>query len=368
MGSDYYRRQVLSHQEKIGQLQKEKSNHASKASDALSKANAAKQAATRTSSLSTVQSKFKEAQRYDEEYAKHQKEISRIEAKITDEMRRRGDAERNLQREEKREVEETQRKSLRFAREQEERAKRLESSANQHEYQLHSIGHTLRGHDTLHRQTQEAIVRLSRLPEKISVLFVAANPLDQQQLRLDEEARSIQEMIRKAKHRDSVEFHSHWAARPLDILQAVNEYDPSIVHFSGHGSEEAELVMQGSDGESKLVTKEAIAAALATCSENIKLVFFNTCYSRAQAEAVVKYIPAAIGMNTSVSDDAACIFSSQFYSAIGFGYSVRKAFDQARAALMLEGVSEENIPELFCGEGLDANELVIVSPNKHDVN
>lgn len=362
MTSEYYRRQVQFYQERISRLQMEKSRYAGKASDALNKANTAKLAIARTKSLSTIQSKQREAQRYEDEYAKCQKELARIEGKITDETKRKGDAERYLLREEKRESEQAQRKAQDLAREQEDRARRLETTASQHDYQLHGIGHTLRTHDHLHRQTQEALERLSRLPEKITVLFVAANPLDQQQLRLDEEARAIQVMIRKAKHRDSVEFRSHWAARPLDILQAVNEHDPSIVHFSGHGSEEAELVMQGNDGETKLVTKEAIAASLATCSEKIKLVFFNTCYSRGQAEAVVKHIPAAIGMNTSVGDDAARLFSSQFYSAIGFGHSVKKAFAQAKAALMLEGIPEEDVPELFTGEGVDASDLVIVKP------
>lgn len=362
MSSEYYRRNVRAHQEKIGQLQKEKSRCAMKASEALGKANAARQAATRTKTQSTIQSKLRETQRYDEEYAKHQKELSRIEGRVTDEMKRMGDAERNLQREEKREAEQAKRNALQFAREQEGRARRLEHSAQQHEYRLHDIGHTLRGHEELHRTTQQVIDRLSHLPESITVLFVAANPLDQEQLRLDEEARSINEMILKSRHRDSVEFRSYWASRPLDILQAVNEYDPSIVHFSGHGSVDSELVMQGNYGESKLVSKEAIAASLTTCSDRIKLVFFNTCYSRAQAEAVVKHIPSAIGMNTSVGDDSARIFSSQFYSAIGFGYSVKKAFDQAKAALMLEGIGEENVPELFTGVGVDPTELVIVKP------
>lgn len=44
----------------------------------------------------------------------------------------------------------------------------------------------------------------------------------------------------------------------------------------------------------------------------------------------------SIGMNTSIGDDAARVFAAQFYSSIGFGLSIQKAFDQAKAALMLE--------------------------------
>lgn len=362
MSSEYYRRQVQTYQEKIGKLQNEKSRFAKKASEALNKANAAQQAASRTKTLSTIQSKLKEAQRYNEEYAKHQNELSKIEGKITDEMKRKGDAERNLQREEKREADQAHKKAQQLAREQENRARRLESTTEENVYQMQAIGRAFRSQDIRLTQAQEAIDRLSRLPEKITVLFLATNPIDQHQLRLDEEARSIQEMITKAKHRDAVNFQTRWAARPGDILQVVNELSPSIVHFSGHGSEDSDLVMQDNQGGTKLVTKEAIAQALATCSEEIRLVFFNTCYSRDQAEAVVRHIPVAIGMNTSVGDDAARIFASQFYSAIGFGLSVKKAFDQAKAALMLENVPEEDVPELFIGDALDPNELFIVKP------
>jgi hypothetical protein len=97
-------------------------------------------------------------------------------------------------------------------------------------------------------------------------------------------------------------------------------------------------------------------------AEHIRLVFFNTCYSHEQAKGVVQHIEAAIGMNTSISDDAAIIFAAQFYSALGFGLSVETAFQQAKSALMLEGIAEENTPELFVQDGLNANDIIIVKP------
>ena len=64
----------------------------------------------------------------------------------------------------------------------------------------------------------------------------------------------------------------------------------------------------------------------------------------------------------SIGDDAARTFAAQFYSAIGFGKSVNEAFEQAKAALMLENIPEEDTPELFVADGLDASELYIVRP------
>lgn len=60
--------------------------------------------------------------------------------------------------------------------------------------------------------------------------------------RLDEDVRAIGEMIRKSEHRDVVKLESRWAVRPLDVLQAINECRPRILHFSGHGSDSDEII------------------------------------------------------------------------------------------------------------------------------
>ena len=67
-------------------------------------------------------------------------------------------------------------------------------------------------------------------------------------------------------------------------------------------------------------------------------------------------------MNTSIGDEAAFVFASQFYSSIGFGKSIEVSFNQAKAALMLEGIPEETTPELFVRDGLQANSIILVQP------
>src|SRR5262249_29789312 len=77
---------------------------------------------------------------------------------------------------------------------------------------------------------------------KVKVLFLAANPHATQPLQLDEEIRQITAKVRAAEYRDSLELASRWAVRPDDLLQALLEVKPDIVHFSGHGSSAAELI------------------------------------------------------------------------------------------------------------------------------
>jgi len=348
MSSDFYRRQGQQHQQEIVRFQREKSRETDRIADLSRKINTASQAASRSTNISLAASKRQEAARYQEESARAQKKIADIEDKIAREQMRLNEAQKNATREDERESKNREREEQRRQRE--------------HEQRMRQISGKLQHHDALHRQTFSTIQKLAQLPERIVVLFLAANPLDQQQLRLDEEVRAIAEMIRKSQHRDAIKLESCWAVRPLDVLQAINEHSPRIIHFSGHGSDQDEIVFQDSSGQTKLVSLEAIVQTMAAASGDIGLVFFNTCYSRNQAEAVVQHVDTAIGMNTSIGDEAARVFAAQFYSAVGFGLSVKRAFEQAKAALMLENIPEENTPELFVADGLDADALALVRP------
>jgi hypothetical protein len=122
------------------------------------------------------------------------------------------------------------------------------------------------------------------------------------------------------------------------------------------------VIFQNSDGNAKAVSKEAISAMIAATGGQIRLIVFNTCYSRSQAEAVTRHVDVAVGMNAPISDEAARLFASQLYSAIGFGASVEVAFDQAVARLMVEGIPEEKTPELFAADNVDLDEVVLVRP------
>lgn len=348
MSSESCRRKIQDVQKTIAGLQKDKGDSSKKIADLSKQLANANQSASRATSTSSRDSKLRDANRYQEAISRAHSRIADLDGKIAREHGRLTEAYKELAREEEREADRRRREEERRLRE--DQAK------------LRQIAGRLSDHDDLHSRAISAIEQLRQLPEQIVVLMLASNPLDQQQLRLDEEARSIAEMIRKSKHRDSVRFESRWAVRPLDVLQALNELTPRVVHFTGHGSQADEIVFQDNTGGAKLVSKEAIVQTMQASSGRIQLVFFNTCYSANQAQAVVKHVKAAIGMATSIGDDAARTFSAQFYSAIGFGLTVRVAFEQAKAALMLEGIPEETTPELFVADGVSDEALILVRP------
>jgi hypothetical protein len=189
--------------------------------------------------------------------------------------------------------------------------------------------------------------------DKVRILFVAANPKDSSQLRLDEEIREIHAKIRAAEFRDSFELVSRWAVRPLDLLQAFNEVRPHIVHFSGHGSK-TELVLENEEGNTKPVSEAALVSLFKNVKENVRLLLLNACHSEAQARAISQEVECTVGMNAAIGDEAAVVFASTFYGALAFGLSVGQAFEQGRTALMLQGIPEDNTPVLLTRPGADS--------------
>ncbi len=342
-----YRREVSRIRDEIARLQKDKAGHTSKLVGIRNKINSATQAAHKASSASTYQSKMREIGRLNSDYGREEQKVANLDERIARKQKDLNTASEKLTREERKESE--------------QRAKREQEDLKKRDMQLKRIASQMNSHSVMYNEAKSMLESIKNLPDKIKIVFFATNPMDQMQLRLDEEVRSITEMIRKSDHRDSVELRSCWATRTEDILQAINEHDPTIIHFSGHGSSNDKLVFQDDSGRTKLVSKEAIVQVMASIG-TIRLVFFNTCYSSVHAKSVVEFVDAAIGMNDTIGDKAARVFASQFYSAIGFGHSVLTAFKQAKASLMLSNIPEEDIPELYLKEGLNADDLIIVRP------
>lgn len=193
--------------------------------------------------------------------------------------------------------------------------------------------------------------------ETTKILFLAANPFNTDRLSLDEELRAIKEQVREASSGNRFEVISVEAARPDDWLQALNAQRFRMVHFSGHGTKSGALQHVGDDGRAQQVSPDALKNVFRALKGEVRFVIFNACYSRPQAQALVKEIDCAIGMNDTIEDEAAITFIRAFYRALFSGRSVENAFAQGKAALSLQGLAGDQIPELFVRSGVKAAEI-----------
>jgi hypothetical protein len=200
----------------------------------------------------------------------------------------------------------------------------------------------------------------------IKVLFLTSNPEGTPSLKLDEEARLISQKIRASEYRDVLKLETLWAVQPDDLLQALNEHKPQIVHFSGHGSKTGEIILIDNNRQVNPVNAEALKMLFTTLKDNIRVVVLNACYSQIQAQAIVKVIDCVVGMSTSIGDEAAIVFAASFYRAIGFGRSIKEAFDQGKTAIMLEGIPEANTPQLLTRMGVDPSSIVLISSGENE--
>lgn len=241
----------------------------------------------------------------------------------------------------------------------------MKESDDAGKYQIHNdktvLGQVIGDNPTVHQHFYgRSVSPEDKVTQQIKALFLAANPASTSRLAIDEQMHAIEQKFRAAEHRDALVFQSVWATQPDDLLQLLNQHRPHIVHFSGHGSNQG-IYLAGDHGQARLVTTPALKALFKTLKDNIRLVFLNACYSREQAQALVEIIDCVVGMKNSICDDAAIAFASSFYRAIGFGRSVQEAFDQGIASLLLEGIPQEDIPELLVRQGVDANKVFLIA-------
>lgn len=181
----------------------------------------------------------------------------------------------------------------------------------------------------------------------IKILFLASNPKDTCQLRLGEEMRAIDQALREAEFRGNFDIEQQWAVRAIDLQGYLLRHKPDIVHFSGHGSESNEIILEDTDGNSKPVPNQALSKLFSVLKDNIRCVILNACYSERQAHAIAQSIDCVIGMSKAIGDSAAISFSIAFYQGLGYGRDVKTAFDLGCLQINLVGLNEQNTPKLL---------------------
>ena len=205
--------------------------------------------------------------------------------------------------------------------------------------------------------------------KKIKILFLAANPVDaKSRLRLDEEFREIEAKISQGELRKRIKLVSEWAVRPGDLQRLLLKHRPDILHFSGHGSKDQEITLEDQNGNSKGVKSPALTELLSIVKDNLRIVMLNACYSEDQAKRLSETIDCTIGMNSTIGDLAAIVFSAHFYQSLAFNRSVKDAFRLAINELGLEDIEGRDIPKLLIRNGLDASNLFIFDQTRDTTN
>lgn len=174
----------------------------------------------------------------------------------------------------------------------------------------------------------------------IKILALTVNPLNTKRLRIDLEFKDIQLELSNLKL-CFFEFISYGAIQSVDLNILLERHKPDILHFSGHGSEQA-LYLEDENGRA-VELGIAHLEHIFRLNSGISLVFFNSCLSENLAASIAPYVQCIVGSTTKVKDSDAILFSKSFYSFLGKDNSIKKAFDFAKSQVNVKGGSSDFI-------------------------
>jgi len=354
MSSISQKSQIDTLQKKAAGLRDKQRKHSEAASKAAQNAQRKAEQAMRTSSASSAKSYLRQA---DQET----KKSLDLERKANDCARKIADIERQIT---------AKQRSLGISMKQEQTRADRERVARQR---------------TLDRETQKRrqdelkhareIARLSRpevqhvlvplpKPEKLRILYLTANADMNQPLRTEAEVNSILRELRGTKYRDQIDLQVRPAATKKDLLDGINDVRPHVIHFSGHGDDGLLAFDNASidDPQSVVIEFDILAELLDATGSPPTLLVMNACRTLHGSDILLEAVPILIAMNDSVSDAAAGVFATQFYSAIASGQPIGAALKQARVALKMALMKEDaELPQLACRDDVNADRVSLVS-------
>ena len=194
----------------------------------------------------------------------------------------------------------------------------------------------------------------------MKILFLSANPKKTERLRFDKEFKEIQGSIAVSKARKRVSLLLRTAVTPNDVQGYVEKEKPDIVHFSGHGSANGEIILEDENGNPKPIPAEIFANMFKVLDSQIRCVVLNCCYSAIAAKEIGRIVDCVIGIKTDLEDGVAVTFASAFYLALGENKDLQLAFDFAVKEFVLKGGLIEDKPELFIRSGMNPSETYLI--------
>jgi hypothetical protein len=231
-------------------------------------------------------------------------------------------------------------------------------------------------------------LRTVRPPRKVTlplrVLGLVSSPRGFENLDVGEERRKLERALDALQAAGRVEMRWLESATLAELEQAIAEpAEQHVLHYIGHGAYDTRtqggiLLLEGSDGGPHEVTGEELGSLLHD-ERSLQLAVLNSCegartshvdpFSGVASSLLECGIPAAIGMQFEITDDAAIRFSERLYGALAQGFPVDAALAQARKAIFAAGHDIEfGTPVLFL-RGADARlfdvESIDATPPTH---
>lgn len=188
------------------------------------------------------------------------------------------------------------------------------------------------------------VFRGQMLPPPLRIFFMACSPRDHPELNYEKEEESLFQAIGKAGR--NVVIDSGDMGSFEELRQSINEFNPHIVHLTGHGAVKENglgyFAFEDKRGNADLRSSFEIRQELFSGS-SVQCAFISGCQTgkAPPVEAlggicqgmVGEEVPLAIGWAASIADNIATQFAATFYNTLAAGQPVDRALTQARLSI-----------------------------------
>lgn len=176
---------------------------------------------------------------------------------------------------------------------------------------------------------------------KTKILFLTANPADQQNLSVDRESKLV--MVEAEGRALDVVICPHIDRGNMINMVAFRQ--PQIVHFSGHGKDGSLAMIDPSSNKTARVENDDLVEIFTLFKEmGVKCVVLCSCWSFSQAKVISELGIPVIGMLRKIGDEEAIQFSRDLYYLLMSNNPLERIFKLAR--LKVTKASRE-IPSLW---------------------
>jgi esterase/lipase superfamily enzyme len=184
-------------------------------------------------------------------------------------------------------------------------------------------------------------------PRVKHILILSANPAETDRLGIDEEVRLIKQRLGEGAPGREYRVESEWAVRPSDLSRFLLDYEPEIVHFSGHGSPTGDIVLVNERGDAAPVSVNVLANLFGILAGRTECIVLNACYSGEQARALANHVGCVVGMERAIGDASALRFAAGFYRGIAYGKDYHTAFRLASNEIDLLALPDATVPHFM---------------------
>ena len=193
------------------------------------------------------------------------------------------------------------------------------------------------------------------MTDKLRILLLTTDSLDQFYMRSGEEHRIIENRVYAGSHRDQFEVVVRPAMKMSDLIEELLRYDPQVVHLIADGRAGEGILLEDDRAEARAVGAQEMADLIRRPNGKIRLLFLSVCHTQEHARVISQDIDYVIGMRGEAEEETALALARHFYQALAYGKTVEDAFNIAINQLKAGKYTGADVPVLSINPGVNTS-------------